>query len=107
MTPEQLATTILAIVGVITQLLFMYIPALKKWLDASPNKGLIMLGVILVVSLIYFGLACSALAAQLNIFLSCDVAGAILLAKAFVIIALSQQMTYLFTRNSRFFKTAK
>jgi len=105
MTAEQLSATILAIAGVLIQLAFMYFPSVKNWYETQENKGLIMMGVVLVVSLGYFGLSCTSLAILLKIVLPCSVEGAYLILQAFFYIAIGQQLTYQYTRNSKFFKT--
>jgi len=96
---NQLSLVLLAIVGVVLQLLFRYFPKLAPWYEAQTNKALIMVGVVFVVSLIYFGLACTALAIRLGIQVACSTDGAIDLAAAFVLILISQQTTYLLTRK--------
>jgi len=90
---------ILAIVGAVLSLIFTYVPTAKVWLDAYANKGLIMLGFVVLVSLVYFGLACSPFATDLNINLACTQAGAFELARAVFVIASTNQLTYLFTRK--------
>lgn len=98
---NQLSVIILAIVGAVIQLLFKFLPGLSGWYAKQPQKALIMVGFILVVSLVYFGLGCVALlAAKLGIQVACTVDGAIDLAVAFVTILGSQQITYLLTKNS-------
>jgi len=105
MTAENLSQLLLGIVGVGIQLAFMYVPKLKDWYERQTNKGLIMLGVTFGVTLIYFGLSCTSLAVLLGIVLTCNIEGAYLALQAFFLIAVSQQMTYLYTRNSTFFRT--
>ena len=95
---DTLATVILGIVGVVLSLLFSYIPAARAWLDSFSNKGAVMLGLVFVVSLAYFGLACSPYAANFNIALSCDQDGVFALLKALFIIASGNQLAYLYTK---------
>ena len=58
-----------------------------------------MLGVILIVSLGYFGLACTALAAKIGISVACTTDGALIVALAFVKIVIGNQATYLLTKK--------
>lgn len=85
------------IAGVILSLAFAYIPGLKDWYDKqSGKKALIMLGVILVVALGFFGASCVPfLVKYLNITVTCDGAGALAVALAFVKIVIGNQATYL------------
>ena len=91
---------LLGIVGAVMSLAFTYVPALKAWYDAQANKGLIMLALVVLVSVAYFGLACSPLAGNFNITLACTQEGAIELVKAIFVIASGTQLAYLFTRKS-------
>ena len=95
---NELSIIILAIVGAAIQMVFKYFPKLNTWYEAQSNKALIMVAVIAVVSLAYFGLSCTALAVTLGIVLACSTQGALQLAAAFVYILVSQQTTYLLTR---------
>jgi len=112
MTPEELVTVILAILGVLIQLAIMYAPFIYKWYDENPNKGLITLGIDAGIGAAYFGLGCVPLFAEwLKVLLSCDVAGVFTLLQAIFMIALSQQLTYGFlkgnARNLRVNRLAK
>ena len=99
MTPEQLSQVILGGVGVALQLVFKYFPGVSPWFDGLKNKALVALGFDAAFGVAYFGLACSSLAAQLNIQLSCDLPGLFVLANAIFLIAVAQQTAYLFTRK--------
>jgi len=88
---------ILGLVGVILSALFKYIPALQVWFDAQKNKGLLMLAFVFVVSGGYFGLSC--LPIDLGIQVTCDVAGALEMVKAFVAILIGNQIAFLMTPN--------
>jgi len=101
MTPEELVTVILAIVGVGIQLAVMYIPGFNQWFDNLPNKGLAMLAFDFAAGVLYFAAGCvPALAEWLKVLLSCDVAGAFTMINAFFLIALSQQVSYGFLKNT-------
>jgi len=96
MTPEQLVAVILAGVGVILQLAFMYFPGFKDWYQNHPQKGLIALAFDVGFGAAYFALACVAfLADLLNIALTCDASGAWVFIQAVFLIVTSQQMAYL------------
>jgi hypothetical protein len=99
MTPEQLVTVILGILGVLLQLALKYAPKVSDWYQNHPNKGAVALGLSAGIGAIYFGLSCSPFAAQLKIILTCDQAGVFTLLNAIFIIATTQQLTYLFTRH--------
>jgi hypothetical protein len=98
---QNLSDLLLVIVGVVLSLLYSYFPGLKDWYEKqSGYKALIMLGVIVAVSLAYFGLGCIAvLAAKLGIQVACTMDGALTVALAIVKIILANQSTYLLTRK--------
>jgi hypothetical protein len=75
-------TVILAIVGAVLSLVFSYFPAARDWLKGFNQKGLVMLGLVVGVAAVYFGLSCTALAPDLGITLSCSKAGGIELLQA-------------------------
>jgi hypothetical protein len=95
-----LSDLLLAITGIVISLLFSYFPGLKTWYEnQSGKKALIMLGAILVVSLGYFGLACTPLAAKIGIGVACTTDGALIVALAFVKIVIANQATYLLAKK--------
>jgi len=94
-----LSDLLLAIAGIVISLLFSYFPGLKTWYEAQDKKALIMLGVILGVSLAYFGLACTPLSLKLGIEVACSADGALVVALAFIKIVIGNQATYLLTRK--------
>jgi hypothetical protein len=100
MAPNEVASVILGIVGVLLQLAVMYIPKFNDWYQNLPNKGLAMLGLVVVVGAAYFGLACTSLAAMLGIGLSCTVPDLYTLLQALFIIAMSQTVTYSYTKTT-------
>lgn len=100
MTPEQLVTIILGILGVLLQLALKYAPKLSDWYQNSPNKGLLALAFSVGIGAVYFGLSCTPYAAQLKIALACTQNGVFTLLNAIFIIATTQQVTYLVTRNT-------
>ena len=96
--PQDLSNIILGFAGVILQLLVMYVPGFVDWYQNLPNKGLAMLIMVIVVGGVYFGLACSPLAAMLGITLACTVPDLYVLLQAIFIIAMAQTATYLYAR---------
>lgn len=98
MTPEQLSAVILTIVGIALQLLFKYAPRVQTWYEAQANKGPIMLAAVVLTGAAYYGLSCTPFAADLGIGISCTVESAFTLVRAIGIIAIGQQLTYLYTR---------
>ena len=98
---SDLSVILMAIVGALIQLVFKYFPKLSDWYETQTQKALIMVGVVFVVSLIYFGFGCvPSLADWLKVQVTCDLPGALQLASAFIFILISQQTTYLLTRKS-------
>lgn len=98
-TPEQLVTIILGILGVLLQLAMMYLPTFSNWYQNHPNKGTLALALSAVIGAAYFGLSCTPYAAQLKIALACTQDGVFTLLNAIFIIATTQQLTYLYSRN--------
>ena len=101
MTPTELSTTILAVIGIVLQLTFKYVPAAATWYQNHANKGALMLGFVVITGGAYYALACSPFAAQLGIAIACTTDSVFLLLKAIFIVASSQQLAYLFTRGTR------
>ena len=100
-TPEQLVTIILAILGVLLQLAMMYLPKFSDWFQKHPSKGTLALAFSAGIGAVYFGLSCTPYAAQLKIAMACTQDGIFTLLHAIFIIATSQQMTYLYSRSRR------
>lgn len=98
-TPEQLVTIILGILGVLLQLAFRYLPKFSDWYQSQTNKGAIALAFSAGIGGVYFALSCSPYAAQLKIALACTQDGVFTLLNAIFIIATTQQLTFLFSRN--------
>lgn len=99
MTAEQLVVVILGILGIILQLALKYAPKVSEWYEAHPQKGLVALGLSVLIGAAYFGLSCTPYAAQFKIALACSQDGAFVLLNSIFIIATSQQLTYLVTRS--------
>lgn len=99
MTAEQLTTVILGILGALLQLVLKYAPRLSAWYKNHANKGAIALAASVAIGAVYYGLACTPYAGALNITLTCDQNGAFVLLKSIFIIASTQQLAYLYTRN--------
>ena len=98
-TPAELSTVILAITGVILQLILRNVPTVSTWYQAQPNKGTLALILVTLVGCVYAGLSCSPYAGQLNIGVACTTDGVFAVARAVFILATSQQLTYLYTRS--------
>jgi hypothetical protein len=96
--PDELATLLLGFVGIALQLVFRYVPKVSDWYQALENKGLWMLGFVVLSGVIYFGLSCTPLAGDLGIQLSCTLPDAYLVLKAIFIVAMSQSLTFLYTK---------
>lgn len=94
MTPEQLQTIILGIFGVALQLLFLYGGKFAAWYQNHSNKGMLAVAFSTLIGAIYFALACSPVAAQFNISLSCSPDGGFALIKAIYLIAITQTATF-------------
>jgi len=99
MTPEQFATLILVILGIVLQLAFKYAPKFSDWYQNHANKGTLALVFAVAVGVVYSALACTPFAADLNIAVSCSNDTVFLLLRSIFIIASAQQVTYLYTKN--------
>ena len=93
--PNDVTPIILGICGVILSLLFSYWPAAKAWYSKQTNNGLVMVGFVLLISAIYFGLGCTSLGPQLGIAVACTQAGAIEMFYGFLGCLVGNQLTYL------------
>ena len=96
-TPGQMAEILLGVVGVALSLAFKYVPKWKDWFDNFQHQGLVMLAFVVITGGVYFGLACSPYAALLGIQIACELASVFVLLKAIFIVAMANQLTYLFT----------
>lgn len=96
------ADTLAATAGILLSLVFSYIPKFSTWygLKEDATKRLIMLGALVVVSGVAFGLACSGMAADFGLPLTCDKTGAIALLRSFAVAAIANQTTYALSPNS-------
>jgi len=101
LTPTELSAVILTIVGIVLQLLLKRAGKFAEWYQARQDKGTIAVAFALGVSILYFAFSCTPLAADLGIAVSCTRSDAFLVAKAFYLILVGQQGTYLLMRNSR------
>src|SRR3972149_4845048 len=98
LTPEQLVTIILAGLGVCLQLAFMYLGKFSEWYQNHPQKSLLTLLFSAGFGAAYFGLSCTPFVIDLKIALTCTSTGLFILLRAIFLIALSQQLTYGFTK---------
>ena len=90
MTPESLAV----IVGIVISIGFEYIPGLHDWYNKLANnyQRLVMLGVMVVVIGVAFGLGCAGLIGPIW---PCTEEGGWLAVKLFVAAVIANQATYL------------
>lgn len=98
MTAELLA----GYAGVILSLVFSYLPGVESWyaLLEATTKRLIMLGLLVLVAVGAFGLACAGWGSNLNIVVECTEAGAVGLAKVLFAAIVGNQAFYQITKRS-------
>lgn len=83
--------------GVIISLIFSYVPKVQNWyavLD-SKNKRLVMLGMLFVVTVGIYALACLGVADRFGLQVTCDQDGLVALVQAFLTALIANQATYL------------
>lgn len=88
-----------SIVGILLSLAASYLPGFSGWygpLDAS-RKRLVMLGLLALVGLGVYGLAC----AGLNNSVTCDQSGLLALVNSFIAALIANQATYLVSPRKR------
>lgn len=92
MTADQLAL----IAGALLSILFSYIPGLNVKFAGLPSeyKRLIMLGLLVLVAGVVYGLACSGLGANIGLSIQCTKEGALQLVSALILAAIANQTTY-------------
>lgn len=95
-TADELAKILLGIYGAIISLVFLYYPEARTWFMSLPHQGIVMLGILGAITLVYFGLSCTPFAAQLHIAVSCSSSSVFDLLQAFYFLAIGNQLTYLF-----------
>ena len=101
MTPIEISNVLLFVLGVLLQLVFLYIPEAKTWYQRQSHQGLLMLGMVVLLGVAIFGLSCTPLVVYLHIAIACTVGDAFNLLGAIVIIATGNQLTYLFAPQSK------
>lgn len=89
-TPDYLV----AAAAVALSMLFSYVPGLRTWYAGMGDeiKRLIMLGLLVAVSALFFGLGCAGLF-ETNV--ACDAAGALVMVKYLLIAIVANQSAYL------------
>jgi hypothetical protein len=99
MTADELA----AAAGVVLSLALTYLPGWgARFAALSPEtKRLVLLGLLFLVALGAFGLACGGLAGDFDLPVACDRAGATGLLRAFVLAAIANQGTFSITPKPR------
>lgn len=95
MTVELLSS----IAAIFFSLAFSYFPGVEAWYTPLPSntKRLVMVGVLFVVSLGAVGLACTGLAADFGLELTCDRAGVLQVVSAFIAALMANQAAYKLT----------
>lgn len=95
------AENLSAICGVVLSLVFSYVPGLSsKWEAlASEYKRLIMLGLLIVVAGVVFGLACTGWGADFGVAVVCDKKGFIGLVQALIYAIMANQTAYMITKK--------
>ena len=93
------ANDLSAIAGLLLSLAFSYIPGLSPWFDMLDGirKRLIMLGLLAVVAIGTFGLACAGWGVSIGLSVTCDQAGAIGLVRSFMVAMIANQAMFLIT----------
>lgn len=97
------ASGLAAVAGTILTLSFSYVPGLKDWYETQDGnvKRLIMLGLLVVVALGSFGLACANLAGDFGVTVTCDQAGVVGLVNALIAAVVANQAVYAITPKSK------
>lgn len=95
------ADQLTAIAAAVLSLAFSYVPGLaSKYTPlGEETKRLIMLGLLVLVTMGVFGLACSRFGAYLGIALACDEPGLVGLSWTLVLAIMANQSTYLITKR--------
>lgn len=104
------AQALSAAAGILLSLLFSYVPGINTWYatQSKEAKQAIMLGLLLIISLGAFGLACAGMLYQLfGIEITCDQAGGMELATAFFAALIANQATFLASPQTKKVKAAK
>lgn len=94
--------TLSGIAAIVLSLAFSYVPGLAPWYDPLPSdkKQLIMVGVLFVVALGSVGLACTGLAADFGLTVTCDRVGVLAVVQAFIAALVANQAAYALTRKN-------
>lgn len=95
------ATDLSMLAGAILSLLFSYMPGLSEKYDSlqPEQKRLIMLGMVVLVAVGAYALACAGYADRLGYSVECTDAGLIELAKAVIAAAVANQGVYGLTKK--------
>ncbi len=106
MSPEILS----AAAGVVISLLFKFVPRLNKWfaVKEKETQQSIMLGILFLVALAAFGLACANILNDLfGVALTCDKSGGIVLARSLILAVVTNQSVYAITPAPKAVRLAK
>ena len=85
------------IAGALLSLAMAYIPGLSEWYAGKDpkTKARVMAGLLVVVSVVIFTLACARIAADLNLGVVCTQASGVELVKILIAALMANQATYL------------
>ena len=88
-----------ALAGIITSLLFSYIPGLREWFDplTGDTKRLLQLGVAFVAAWAIFGLSCAEVLATFT----CDWPGVLVVLRLIMAFLVANQTAYSLTPRSK------
>ena len=105
MTADQLAT----FAGVIISLAFSYVPGLNTAFAAlaTETKRAIMLGLMVLVAAVAFGLSCAGIGTTIGVSVTCDQAGLTGLVMALFYAAVANQTTYALSNLPKRIKAIK
>lgn len=95
------ADTLSMFAGAILSLVFSYVPGLKDRFDGlyAEYKRLAMLLLVIAFAAAAYGLACSGLASDFGLSVTCDRPGLVSLARAVILAAVANQGTYSLTKR--------
>ena len=84
-------------VGVFLSLVFSYVPGVESWFEllAGTTKRLIMLGLLVLASVVIFGISCAGFGGDFGVAIECSKAGAIGLLKVLFAAVVGNQVAFL------------
>lgn len=90
-----------AIAAVVLSLGFSYVPGLSGWYEKLDKavKQAVMGGLLIVIAVAVYALACAGFAADFGLAVTCDRPGALVLVNALIAALVANQSAYLITRK--------